>query len=494
MNRQIKALGVIVIICYVAVFAKLNQVQVLQAQAYSDRPDNTRQLQRDFNQPRGDILTADGKTAATSEERRAALRYQRVYPDGELLSAVTGYYSFTLGSDGVERTYNEELAGRTPSLKLHRLSGFFSDTSSEGDVVLTVRKDLQETARDALGDRRGSVVALDPRTGAILANVSAPHYDPQQLVLDPRADEAKELARVQAYWAALNDPKSGNPLVLRGTQGLYVPGSIFKTVTVGAALDSGVISTDRVYPDPGEIVIDGHRIVELNRPQPVKDRYTVTEGYLYSLNIVFAQVALDLGTVRMNEYARHFGFGQEIPFVSAPNAADTTAVASRISNDPNYLSDKPALADTGFGQGELQVSPLHMALIAATMANGGKTPEPYLVGAIRAPDGHSLVYQARPKTWLTPINGGTADQVRKLMIASVESGGSQRARIDGLVVGGKTGTAEIGDGDSHSWFICFAGRPNQPPEIAIAVIVERGGSGSTAALPIARSIIEAYFR
>jgi len=180
-NRQIKALGIIVIVCYVAVFLKLNQVQVLEAQAYSDRPDNTRQLQRDFNQPRGDIITADGAVAATSDEVRAALQYQRVYPDKELFSSITGYYSFALGSDGVERTYNEELAGRTASLRLAHLSTFFSDTSSQGDVVLTVRKDVQETARAALGDRAGSVVALDPRTGGILAMWSNPTFDPNLL-------------------------------------------------------------------------------------------------------------------------------------------------------------------------------------------------------------------------------------------------------------------------------------------------------------------------
>ncbi len=235
-------------------------------------------------------------------------------------------------------------------------------------------------------------------------------------------------------------------------------------------------------------MIDGHRIVELNRPEPVKDQYTFEEGYKYSLNIVFAQIGVDdLGTVRMREYTRRFGLGEEIPF-------DLPVAPSRLSSDPNYLSSKPAVADTAFGQGELQVTPLQMALVTAAVANDGKMPQPYLVDSIRSPQGQVLK-QSRPQGWRDPIKPATAEQVRRLMIATVESGGSTGAQIPGLTVGGKTGTAEIGDGsgDSHSWFIAFAGRPNQPPEIAIAVIVERGGPGSRAALPIAKEVIEAYF-
>ena len=165
---------------------------------------------------------------------------------------------------------------------------------------------------------------------------------------------------------------------------------------------------------------------------------------------------------------------------------------SQVSSDPNYLVGKPALADTGFGQGELLVSPLEMALITASVANGGKMPQPYLVGTIRDPGGRTI-YQAKPQTWLTPVKSQTADQVRQLMISSVEKGGSVNAKINGLTVGGKTGTAELGDGTTHAWFICFAGKPNQAPEIAIAVIVERGGGGGTQALPIAKKVIETYF-
>jgi peptidoglycan glycosyltransferase len=499
-NRTVVRIGTLLVVAFLLTSIHLVRLQVVRADDLAhethvttggDTVANQRILLEQLRSQRGRIVDRNGKLLADTETTPEGYALRR-YPSA-VGSYVTGYYSPQLyGLAGLESAYDPYLrgsAGSNPLVTLQR--DLLHEPLVGNDLVLTLDLNLQQVADAALAGRPGAVVALDPRTGAILANVSAPRFDPQQLVIDPR-DEQQEIARAKAYWAALNAEGEHDPLLPRGSQGLYVPGSIFKTVTVSAGLDSGVISTNKIYPDPGDIVIDGHQIVELNRPQPVKDQYSVTEGYLYSLNIVFAQIALDIGTVRMNEYTRRFGFGQEIPFNGLPGATGPTGAASSISSDPNYLSNKPALADTGFGQGEILVSPLHMALITAAMANGGKMPEPYLVGAVRDPEGHVL-QQTSPKTWLTPISANTADQVRKLMIASVESGGSQGAKTSGLVVGGKTGTAELGDGTSHAWFICFAGKPNQPPEIAVAVIVERAGPGSTNALPIAKQVIEAYF-
>lgn len=499
-NRTVVRIGTLLVVAFLLTSIHLVRLQVVRADELAretrvtdggDTVSNQRILLEQLRRQRGRIFDRNGQVLADTEttpEGYALRRYPSVAG-----SYVAGYYSPQLyGLAGLEAAYDPYLRGSegtNPFVALQR--DLLHEPLIGNDLVLTLDLNLQQVADAALAGRPGAVVALDPRTGAILANVSAPRFDPQQLVIDPR-EEQQEIARAKAYWAALNADGAHDPLLPRGSQGLYVPGSIFKTITVSAGLDSGVISADKVYPDPGDIVIDGHQIIELNRPQPVKNQYTVTEGYLYSLNIVFAQIALDVGTVRMNEYTKRFGFGQEIPFNGPPNVTGPTGTASSISADPNYLSSKPALADTGFGQGEILISPLHMALITAAMANGGKMPQPYLVGAVRSHDG-AVLQQTRAKTWLTPISSNTADQVRKLMVASVESGGSQGAKINGLVVGGKTGTAEIGDGDSHSWFICFAGKPNQPPEIAIAVIVERGGPGSTVALPIAKKVIEAYF-
>lgn len=500
-NRTVVRIGTLLVVAFLLTSIHLVRLQVVRADelAHASRPTaageivaNQRTLIDQLRQQRGRIVDRNGQILAdtTITPEGYALR---TYPSAS--SYVVGYYSPQLyGLAGLERAYDSYLRGSDGGNPFDTIGRQLLHRPIVGnDLVLTLDLRLQTIADQALAatGKRGAVVALDPRTGALLVNASAPRFDPQQLAIDPRAEE-RDIARTQAYWAMLNADSAGDPLLPRGTQGLFVPGSIFKTITAATGLDGGVISLDRIYPDPGDIVIDGHKIVELNRPTPVKSQYSVTEGYLYSLNIVFAQIAIDIGSVRMNEYAKKFGFGQDIPFKGLPNATGPRGTASSISSDPNYLANKPALADTGFGQGELLVSPLHMALVAATMANGGKMPEPYIVGAARDHNG-GLLEQTRAQTWLTPVSGKTADQVKGLMLQSVISGGSTKAQINGLVVGGKTGTAELGDGDSHSWFICFAGKPNQPPEIAIAVIVERGGPGSAAALPIAKQLIEAYF-
>lgn len=495
-NRTVVRLGTLLVVAFLLTSIHLVRLQVVRADELrrqageapnGDVVANPRLLDETLRRQRGKIFDRNGKLLADTEASPQGFAIRR-YPS-PAGSYVVGYYSPALyGLAGLEREYDDYLdgaAGDNPLLILQR--DLLHRSVVGNDLHLTLDLRLQEIADRALGDRQGAVVALDPKTGAVLTMVSKPHFDPQQLVLDPTKEDKAELARAKAYWASITSEGAGNPLLPRVTQGLYVPGSIFKTVTAATALDAGIANPAKIYPDPGEIVIDGHRIVELNRPQPVKNEYTLQEGYKYSLNIVFAQVGLDIGTVRMRDYTSRFGFGEEIPF-------DLPVVPSRLSNDPNYLSNKPALADTAFGQGELQVTPLQMALITATVANGGKMPEPYLLASVRSPQGETLK-QTRPQVWRDPIKSSTAEQVRQLMIATVESGGAQNAKIAGLTVGGKTGTAEIGDGsdDSHAWYIGFAGRPNQPPEIVIAVIVERGGSGGTVALPIANEVIQAYF-
>ncbi len=500
-NRTVVRLGTLLVVAFLLTSIHLVRLQVIRADelATESRPTangdtvvNQRILLEQLRQQRGRIVDRNGQMLAdtTITAEGYALRG---YPSSS--SYIVGYYSPQYyGLAGIERSYDRYLRGSSGGNPFDTLtSDLLHEPLIGNDLVLTVDLRLQQVADEALAatGKRGGAVVLDPRTGAILVNASAPRYDPTQLTIDPREAE-RDVARAKAYWDTLIAADSGDPLLPRGTQGLFVPGSIFKTVTVSAAFDGGIASPNTDYPDTGEIVIDGHKIVELNRPEPVKERYSVTEGYLYSLNIVFAQLALDTGTVRMNEYAKRFGFGQEIPFNGLSNAVGTNGAASSLSSDPNYLSSKPALADTGFGQGELLVSPLHMALITSAMVNGGRMPAPYIVGAVRNHNG-DILEQTRAKTWLTPISAGTADQVRKLMLESVDRGGSTKAKIDGLTIGGKTGTAELGDGDSHSWFICFAGKPNQPPDLVIAVIVERGGSGSGAALGIARQLIQTYY-
>ncbi|RUP37921.1 MAG: penicillin-binding protein 2 [Gordonia sp. (in: high G+C Gram-positive bacteria)] len=494
MNRQIKALGVIVIICYVAVFAKLNQVQVLQAQAYSDRPDNTRQLQRDFNQPRGDIITADGKIAATSEERRAALRYQRVYPDGELLSAVTGYYSFTLGSDGVERTYNEELAGRTPSLKLHRLSGFFSDTSSEGDVVLTVRRDLQETARDALGDRRGSVVALDPRTGAVLAMWSNPTFDPNLL--------SNNDAEAAAGAKALYEAAPTKPLLPKAYRERYFPGSTFKVVTATAGLTSGKVTVDSpTYP-----VVTSYTPPLTSKPISNFDGNacggTLLTILARSCNSSFAQMAAETtGPDPMIDAAEAAGFNQPVE-LDLPRPArsvyptDFGAVVSRPDGSAPVYEDTPKLAQTAIGQNDVRATPLQMAMVAAGAGNTGQIMAPHVMAEIRARNG-DVVEKFAPFPWKESMTPEVAATMREAMVGVVTGGTAAVMATPGWEVGAKTGTAQLGTKPprSHGWMIAFAGQPGQPAQVAVAVIVEdlpgvSAATGGSTAGPVAKAVLD----
>ncbi len=495
MRRQIALLGAAILICYVALFVKFNQIQVFQADALNGRSDNTRQLQRDFNEPRGSIITADGVLAAFSEERRATLRYQRVYPEGDLLAGVTGYYSFGLGSSGVERSYNDELAGRTTALKLRELTGFFTDTSSEGDVVLTVRKDLQEVARDALGDRPGAVVALDPRDGAVLTLWSSPSFDPNQL----SSNDTTQATAVKEFLDAVPQ----KPLLIRAYQENYFPGSTFKVVTAAAGLESrAVTATTPDYPVVTEYT-------------PPFTRQGISNfggapcgGTLFvilarSCNSSFAQMAVEqTGPDPMVATAERFGFN-DAPPIDLPDPArsvyptDFGEIVERPPGRPPVYSDAPKLAQTAIGQNDVRATPLQMALVAAGVAAGGEVPVPHVMDEIRARDG-SVVERYEPEVWRKAVAPADAATLRQAMVGVVADGTARNMAIQGFEVGAKTGTAQLGTTPprSHGWMIAFAGRPGQDPTVAVAVIVENlsGASaetGGSTAGPVARAVLAA---
>ncbi len=495
MSKQIKILGIVILVCYAALFLKLNQVQVLEAADYNSRPENTRTLQRDFNQPRGDIITADGNIAATSEERRAALRYQRVYPDGELFSAVTGFYSFNLGSDGVERTYNEQLAGRTASLKLNKLSGFFSDTSSEGDVVLTVRKDVQEVARQALGDRKGSVVALDPRTGAILALWSSPTYDPN-LLSNNDAKQAK--AARQLYEAS-----PAKPLLPKSYRERYFPGSTFKVVTTTAGLTSGAVTPQApTYP-----VVTSYTPPLTTRPISNFDGDpcggTLFTVLAKSCNTSFAQMAAEnLGPDPMIDAAQAAGFN-DVPPIDLPRPAmsvyptDFGSVVRRPDGQAPVYEDTPKLAQTAIGQNDVRSTPLQMALVAAGVGNGGRIMTPHVMSEVRARDG-DVVEKYRISPWRDSMKSDVASTVRQAMVGVVQDGTARTMAIPGVEVGAKTGTAQLGTTPprSHGWMIAFAGPPGESAHVAVAVLVEdlpgvSEATGGSTAGPVAKAVLQA---
>lgn len=494
MTRQIKALGAVILVCYVAVFLKLNQVQVLQAQALSDRPDNTRQLQRDFNQPRGDILTADEIVVATSEERRAALRYQRHYAYGELFSAITGYYSFTLGSDGVERSYNEELAGRTATLRLHKLSGFFSDTSSEGNVVLTVRKDLQETAKSALGARTGSVVVLDPRTGAVLAMWSNPTFDP-----NPVSDNDAKHARAAKRWY---EASPDNPMLPKAYRERYFPGSAFKVVTATAGLTSGTVT-----PDAPDFPVVTSYTPPLTTRAISNFGGSACGGTLFTIlarscNTSFAQMAAEVtGPDPMIAAAEAAGFNQSVPLdLPRPAVSSYPTNFGKVVSNPEGKApvheDSAKLAQTAIGQNDVRATPLLMALVAGGIGNSGEIMTPHVMAEIRARD-REVVEKFRTSPWRDSMSPQIASTMRQAMVGVVTNGTARIMQTQGWEVGAKTGTAQLGTSPprSHGWMIAFAGPPGQPAHVAVAVIVRDlpatgNETGGTTAGPVAKAVLD----
>ncbi len=494
MNRQIKVLAVVIMACYVAAFVKLNQVQVLQASNYNDRPENTRAQLRDFNRPRGDIVTADGVPLATSETQRAELRYQRVYPQGDLFAHITGYYSFRLGSTGVERTYNSELTGRAASLQPLNPERFFSDSSSEGDVVLSVRSDVQRTARDALGDLTGSVVVLDPRNGSILAMYSNPTYDPN--VISQNTGETAVAAKT------LLDASPAKPLLARTYQERFFPGSTFKVVTATAGLTSGAVTeTEPDYP-----VTDSYTPPLTNRPIFNFDRSNCG-GTLFpilekSCNSSFAQMSAEqLGPDPMIAAAEAAGFNDVPPIdltrpVSSVYPTDFGDVVNRPDGRAPVVDDSPALAQSAIGQNDVAATPLQMALVAAGVANEGRIMVPHVMSEVQARDGDTVArFDERP--WRDSMSTEVAEVMRRAMISVVQSGTASGLRLPGFDVGAKTGTAQLGTQPprSHAWMIAFAGPEGQEPTVAVAVMVQgvEGDdalTGGRVAGPIAKAVLQ----
>jgi len=321
---------------------------------------------------------------------------------------------------------------------------------------------------------------MDVKTGAIVAMASTPNFDPNKLYVNDGPQVNQETNTATAYWSQLTSMPD-SPLVLRATQGLYIPGSIFKTVTASAAIESGVATPDTVYRDEGALTVESRVIPEENRPDPNRVDYSLTDAYGWSLNVVFAQVGLQLGPQRLADYAQRFGIGSDIPF-------DLPVAISELDTDPSFLSSQAALAVTAFGQGELQTTPLQMALVAEAVANGGKMMQPYLVKRISDDTGRTLSTDSS-SVWKTPINADTATKMQALMVNSVQNGYASAAQIPGYVVGGKTGTAEVGgDKQPNAWFIGYAGKTD--PEYVVAVVVENGGEGSKVALPIGHQLLQ----
>jgi peptidoglycan glycosyltransferase len=484
MNRSITRLGIVLVVLFVALFVKLNWIQVIDKDALDTNPLNTAQVRRDFNRPRGSIVTADGFVLAQSipnPDTNSQFERIRVYPEGDLFAHTTGFFSFRYGSTGIEKQYNDELVGSTFGQQVKGFSDLFVSSRNSGDVTVSLRRDVQQVARDQLGDRQGSVVALDPRTGAILGFWSWPSYDPNLV-------SSVETAVAETAWKSYNtDP--ARPMRPHMYQDRYFPGSTFKTVTAGIGLQTGKVTnatpvypfTDGYLPAMTDKTIRNFGGESCGGPLP--------EILRVSCNSAFAEMGTEtIGAADMTSGAASWGFNSAAP-IDLPDPV-RSVFPTNLANDP------PRLAMSSIGQNDVQATPLQMALVAAGVANGGVIMRPHVVTEVRNDQGE-IVSTVSPSRWLTPMSSYNAATLADDMLGIVRAGTAAGLAIPGCAVGGKTGTAQLGTEPprSHTWIIGFAGPPGGQPTVAVAVVVldQSGGSeatGGRVAAPIARAVLQ----
>ena len=486
LGGRIVHVGVVLGLAFAGLALGAGYWAVVRADDLASSADDAAVIAASRETARGRILDRDG-TVLASNRRTDDGEVYRVYAD-DALSHVVGYASRRFGSTGLERTYAAELLGVRPQDPLSRLAARFRPAEdTREDLRTSLSLPLQRLAVRLLGDDRGAVVMLDPRTGEVLVLASTPTFD-ASAVANP-ATAARTFARLQKDEAA--------PLLPRATQGLYVPGSVFKIVTATAALGSGAVTTstrfaEQPLAEEDGLLVSGFRVRDGHHPATGSRALDLAGAIEVSCNIWFALAGLETGGAELTAWAGRLGFGAALPF-------DLPTSVSQLTNGggplPGGFADDVELATAAFGQGEVLVTPLQMALVAAAVANDGVLMEPHLATAFIGRDGSERAVAARP--WRTILAPSVNEAIRAAMERAVEGELGSRytagAQVAGIRVAGKSGTAQLGgSGEPHSWFIGFA--PADDPVVAIAVLVEGGGSGAQRASPLAGRMLRAFFQ
>ena len=457
-NRAIARLSFLFVLLFLALAARQFYVQLVEGPSIAAKPYNPRHALLDAG--RGRILATDGTVLAQTVGNK------RVYALGPALAQTLGYVSARYGTSGLENAYDRALSstGSTgdPVAQFQEILDAVQGKPARtggADVVTTIVPAIQRKLYDLLSQHaRDAGVVLDPRTGAVLAIGSMPTFDPNHL---------------NAIFPQLTADTS-SPLLDRAIDGLYPPGSTFKMFTAGAALDSGTVTPQTRFEDPGYLYIGNFKLH--NDESEATGYADVTTAFALSSNVDFAQITLKMGLDTFYEYLSKWGIGDSLDF-------QLPAQRDRVPPKDSVVPGE--LAQMGFGQGALLMTPLQMALIASTIANGGNEPRPYIVRQIVRNGTVASVYSTG--TLASPISADTAAEVKKMMIAVVQRGTGTSAALPGVTVAGKTGTATNPSGRAHSWFVCFA--PADHPRVAVAIIVENGGYGAAVAAPIAREVL-----
>ncbi|HZQ66488.1 MAG TPA: penicillin-binding transpeptidase domain-containing protein [Gaiellaceae bacterium] len=493
MNRQISRVALLALVLLSALVVATTYWQTWASGGLAARQDNEIQRVAQFEIKRGVIYASDGHTVlATNVRRKRAGQtlYFRVYPTHGFASQTVGYSTQSRSRAGIEREENSYLTASNKTLGTifdtlgDRLRGA---TITGNNLVLTLRVGVQKLAQSLLAGKCGAAVALNPKTGAVYAMASSPTYDPN-LIEKPRGYAQIQQTRAPCTPAA--------PLLNRATQGLYPPGSTFKTVTAAAALDDGVFTPQSTFYDPGYCTEYGKQVknaLDQSGGAEAFGHVNFVDAYVHSINAVFCMIGQKIGAGRVLDQAKKFGFYSTPPLETPSDARSPSALYNH--GRPFDPKDPAAQVDPGrlaFGQERMLVTPLQMALVAAAIANNGKVPVPRLVKEVRSPGG-GVIAKLHPRTWKQATKPETAAAIKDMMVGVVQRGTGTAAQIPGVIVAGKTGTAELSANSRNydAWFIFFA--PAENPVVAGAVVVENqpNGFGGAIAAPIAKQIMQA---
>ncbi len=485
MNTPLRRVALAVMVMIVLLLANATYIQVVSADTYRTDPRNRRVLLDEYSRQRGQIV-AGGLSVASSVETGGQLRFQRTYLDGPLYAPVTGYYSLRYGAGGTENAMDPVLNGSDGRLFVRRLSDLITGrTPSGGSVELTINPGVQRMAYEQLTRRgyTGAVVAIKPSTGEILAMASTPSYNPNRLSAHGGTEQ-------EVAWNEYTSPERGSPLTNRAVGSTYPPGSTFKLVVTAAALETGKATPNSPLTATPALQLQGTSTLLRNFADNrcgSGDTAALKEALVRSCNTAFAQLVTVVGENDLRNQAQLLGIGQQD--LSVPIQVTPSTLGD--------IADTPALQQSGIGQRDVALTPLQNAMIAATIANGGRRMKPQMVRNILAPD-LSVLDGFAPEQVETAMSRSTASQLRDMMVAA-ENTYSDDGKISGISIAAKTGTAEHGadpkNTPPHGWYVAFA--PADDPQVAIAVVVEDGGdrdleaTGGSRAAPIGRAVIGA---
>ena len=470
MNHPIRRVALASMVIFAALLLNISAGYLIRTDYLNNRPENRRVTDAQFAQERGPIMVGNSPVAK-SEPVKDRFKFQRSYPSGKLYAPVTGYHSYYFGKSGLEHSYSEQLIGVDDSQFLDRLVNLLTGATPRGaSVETTLSAKAQRAAWDGLNGRKGAVVAIDTKTGAIRALVTSPSYDPNRLA-------THDLKASRAAWEELTADKS-RPMANRATKEIYPPGSTFKLITAAAALEAGKSPSTEI--DASQFKLPGSTVVI--KGNCGGSEISLTQALNVSCNPGFARLGVELGADALREQAERFGFGDTF-------LPEIGSAASKFPAEP----DDAQTGMSAIGAFEVAATPLQMAMVAAAIQNGGVVMEPYLVETVRTLD-MRVISQAQPRQHGRAVSESVADSLQDMMVSVVENGTGRRAQISGLTVGGKTGTAVTEAGrNPYAWFTAFA----DELDLAVCVFIEDAEmpatdiAGGTLAAPIAKAVIEA---